>query len=84
MSCFRGESNGTLPFLSKQHWNTFNTAFFRPIDDVIKELSAKGKVTINVKQYEDLEKGPMSCPQHNNVVLPNMKAVHEHVEKYHN
>lgn len=67
---FRGQS-----LKNKKHWNSFNTKFFRPIDDVIRELREKGKVEIKVKEMEQLLKADMVCARHGNFKLRDMREV---------
>ena len=45
----------------KQHWNSFTTAFFIPMDKVLLDLETQGCVGIDVSQAEALLKLPLHC-----------------------
>lgn len=48
---------------TKKHWNSFNTPFFVPCKDVMKQLGELGKVTFDKKTYEDMEDQELTCPK---------------------
>jgi len=61
---------------NKKHWNSFTTAFFRPVEDVIDELEAEGRVKIDVEAAQRLMATPLRChrcstPQKD---IPTLKA----------
>lgn len=43
----------------KKKYNSFNTDFFIPLDQVISTLKKKGKVEIDVKKYQEYLKQPI-------------------------
>eukprot|EP00191_Tetraselmis_sp_GSL018_P003782 CAMPEP_0177598714 /NCGR_PEP_ID=MMETSP0419_2-20121207/12533_1 /TAXON_ID=582737 /ORGANISM="Tetraselmis sp., Strain GSL018" /LENGTH=553 /DNA_ID=CAMNT_0019091251 /DNA_START=2688 /DNA_END=4349 /DNA_ORIENTATION=+ len=45
----------------KKHWNSFTTAFFRPITDVIDELRTNGSVRIDLEEVARLLSSPVRC-----------------------
>jgi aprataxin len=45
----------------KDHYQSFNTSFFVPLDKVIATLQEKGKIDIDEKSMEQLLKGTMTC-----------------------
>lgn len=45
----------------KQHWNSFTTAFFVPVDKVLADLEARGSAAVNIAQAEALLKLPLRC-----------------------
>jgi aprataxin len=41
---------------TRKHWQSFNTAFFWPLELVINTLESKGKIQIDKAQYEKILK----------------------------
>ena len=46
---------------TKQHWNSFTTAFFIPLEQVLLDLEAKDAVAVDPVQAEALLKQPLRC-----------------------
>ena len=46
-----------------QHWRSFCSGFFRPIDSVLQELEASGKVAVDFDAIAALKKAPLVCPE---------------------
>ena len=46
---------------NKQHWNSFTTAFFVPLDKVLLDLEARDAVAMDPVQAEALLKQPLRC-----------------------
>ncbi|KYQ90608.1 uracil glycosylase [Tieghemostelium lacteum] len=47
----------------KEHWISFTTDFFIPFNDFIDNLNKNSKITLDIKKYEALHHGSMSCPK---------------------
>ncbi|XP_049873976.1 aprataxin-like protein [Pectinophora gossypiella] len=64
---------------TKAHWNSFNTSFFLPYTDVIKELQNKGTITkIGPEKHKDLLATPLKCNQCS-YVPKNLPKLKEHL-----
>lgn len=46
---------------TKQHWNSFTTAFFIPLERVLLDLEAGDAVAVDPGQAEALLKQPLRC-----------------------
>eukprot|EP00873_Tetraselmis_striata_P003965 jgi/Tetstr1/424229/TSEL_000158.t1 len=60
----------------KKHWNSFTTAFFRPVGAITEELEANGRVHIDIEEAKRLLAAPLRChrcaaPQKD---MPTLKA----------
>ncbi|MEW5313612.1 MAG: hypothetical protein WDW38_005166 [Sanguina aurantia] len=60
-----------------KHWNSFTTAYFLPVDQVISTLQLQGSIPMDIATYEKAAKGAMKCP-HCHCSLRNMPAVKTH------
>ncbi|ORZ36331.1 HIT-like domain-containing protein [Catenaria anguillulae PL171] len=66
---------------TKQHWNSFTTAFFVDWEWVVDEFKAGRKVTFEKQEYEQLLKSPLKC--HECTDLPaftNMPRLKAHLD----
>ncbi|KAI9327241.1 hypothetical protein DFJ73DRAFT_800944 [Zopfochytrium polystomum] len=46
---------------NKKHWNSFTTPFFVAFDDVRRAVAGGRRILINVREKEELLKGPLQC-----------------------
>jgi aprataxin len=63
---------------NKQHWNSFTSKFFMPVDKVLKTVAAFGRMTCDKTEYEDLLKGELRCHRCCQVIF-SMPALKRHV-----
>lgn len=61
---------------NKQHWNSFTTAFFVPLDKVLLDLEARDAVAVDPVQAEALLKQPLRCHKCQTAVrnMPDLKT----------
>ena len=62
----------------KQHWNSFTTAFFVPLEKVLADLEARDAVVVDPVQAEALLKQPLRCHRCQ-AVMRNMPDLRSHV-----
>lgn len=48
---------------TKKHWNSFNTPFFLPCKEVMRQLEENKFVEFDQKKYEDFEDQDLQCPK---------------------
>ncbi|TPX30626.1 hypothetical protein SmJEL517_g05853 [Synchytrium microbalum] len=61
----------------RKHWVSFNSSFFKSVEEVVELLEAKGRVHYNKAEYEDIIKnGAFRCPTCGKVSpdLPKLKT----------
>ncbi|CAH2039519.1 unnamed protein product, partial [Iphiclides podalirius] len=64
---------------TKVHWNSFTTTFFKPYENVLKELKEKGCITkIENDIHKNLMSTPLKCNQCN-YVPKNMPQLKDHL-----
>ncbi|CAL5220154.1 g2117 [Coccomyxa viridis] len=63
---------------TKQHWNSFTTAFFIPLEQVLLDLEAKDPVAVDPVQAEALLKQPLRCHKCQ-AAMRNMPDLKSHV-----
>ena len=63
---------------TKQHWNSFTTAFFRPLAAVRQELQAHGRAAVDRAAAEALLKQDLRCHMCR-AVHSNMPALKRHI-----
>jgi aprataxin len=62
---------------NKKHWNSFTTAFFVPLETLIRVLERDGAFHVDEHASEELLRGEMACPRCG-AVLPTIPAVKKH------
>jgi hypothetical protein len=63
---------------NKKHWNSFTTAFFVPLETLIRVLERDGAFRVDEHASEELLRGEMACPRCG-AVLPTIPAVKKHM-----
>ena len=62
----------------KQHWNSFTTSFFVPLEKVLTDLEARDAVEVDRARAEALLKQPLRC-HHCQEVMKNMPDLKSHI-----
>ena len=63
---------------TKQHWNSFTTAFFIPLEEVLLHLEARDAVAVDRVQAEALLKQPLRCHKCQ-AAMKNMPDLKSHI-----
>jgi aprataxin len=60
---------------TKKHWNSFTTAFFVSIDEILKQLADKNSVEFDEEYYKGLEEQKMKFKGKEVKNIPELKKI---------